>query len=123
MQLLLALAPLWLVFEIVQLVLSERILGIKQIQSRQDPRRDRPGPLVAAIWSVALIAYGIWTLSLLFIPGCRAQALALLGITALGYALRSNATLKWVLVILTFEGSLRVGMLVSLSAIILRAPR
>ncbi len=116
MTLLLALAPLWLAFEILQLVFCERILGLKQIQADQDPRSDRPGALISTVWVVLILTYGAWMISLFTIAGCRAQAAALLGISAVGYALRSNCTLKWILVILTFEGSLRVGMLVSLSA-------
>jgi hypothetical protein len=46
----------------------------------------------------------------------RAQGIVLLAVSALGYALRSASGLKWVLVILTFEGSIRIGMLVSLFA-------
>ena len=46
----------------------------------------------------------------------RAQGLVLLAVSAIGYALRSASGLKWVLVILTFEGSIRIGMLVSLFA-------
>jgi hypothetical protein len=40
----------------------------------------------------------------------------LIVMTGLGYALRSSCGLKWVLVILTFEGAIRIGMLVSLFA-------
>ncbi len=111
---------MWLAFVVVPLVLCERMLGIKQIQSGQDPRHERPHSLLAAIWCVTILVYGLWMVSLLFLPAARPQALGLLAITAIGYALRSNTTLKWILVILTFEGSLRVGMLVSLSAIVWR---
>ena len=38
MDLLLYLAPLWIVFEAWQLVISERYLGIKQIEKGADPR-------------------------------------------------------------------------------------
>lgn len=42
------------------------------------------------------------------------QAFAMILISTLGYSLRRGCRLKWVLVILTFEGALRVGMLISL---------
>lgn len=115
------LAPLWLSFEIVQLVLAERLLGIKQINSGQDPRHDQPGIVVSYLWSFALILYGLWMLALLITPAARPQALGLIAITSIGYMLRRNAKLKWILVLLTFEGSLRVGMLVSLSAVAWRS--
>ena len=41
--------------------------------------------------------------------------------TGLGYALRTTCGLKWVLVVLTFEGSIRVGMLISLIGMSWRA--
>jgi len=44
----------------------------------------------------------------------RAQGIILLLVTGLGYALRSTCGLKWILVILTFEGAIRIGMLLSL---------
>ena len=37
-------------------------------------------------------------------------------VTGVGYLLRSTCGLKWVLVVLTFEGSIRIGMLVSFIA-------
>ena len=42
------------------------------------------------------------------------QAAAMILISTLGYTLRRGCKLKWVLVIMTFEGSLRFGMLISL---------
>jgi len=71
---------------------------------------------MAAAWAGSLLVYGVWMFSLLLHPVGRAQGVVLLAITALGYALRSSCGLKWVLVVLTFEGSIRVGMLVSLFA-------
>ena len=42
------------------------------------------------------------------------HGLCLLAVSAVGFSLRRNSGLKWVLVILTFEGAVRVGLLVSL---------
>ena len=42
------------------------------------------------------------------------HGLALLTVTAIGFSLRRGTSLKWILVILTFEGAVRVGLLVSL---------
>ncbi len=110
------LAPLFLVFEVWQLVLSERYMGIKQIKVNGDPRALPMANWMAAAWAGSLLVYGVWMFSLLLHPIGRAQGGVLLATTALGYALRSSCGLKWVLVVLTFEGSIRIGMLVSLFA-------
>jgi hypothetical protein len=110
------LAPLFLLFEVWQLVLSERYMGIKRIKVNADPRSLPMADWMAAAWAGGLLIYGLWMFTLLLHPVGRAQGVVLLAITALGYALRSACGLKWVLVVLTFEGSIRIGMLVSLFA-------
>jgi hypothetical protein len=110
------LAPLFLVFEIWQLVLSERYMGIKQIKVNADPRILPMTEWVAAVWAGGLLIYGLWMFTLLLHPVGRAQGFVLLVTTAIGYAFRSTCSIKWVLVVLTFEGSVRIGMLVSLFA-------
>lgn len=110
------LAPLFLLFEVWQLVISERYLGVKQIRVNADPRTLPMSGWVAAAWAGGLIVYFTWMTTLLIHPAGRAQGLVLIATTAVGYALRSACGLKWVLVVLTFEGSIRIGMLVSLFA-------
>ena len=110
------LAPLFLVFEVWQLVISERYMGIKQIRVNADPRTLPMASWVAATWAGGLLFYGLWMLTLLLHPVGRAQGFVLLATTAIGYALRSTCSIKWVLVILTFEGAVRIGMLGSLLA-------
>lgn len=107
-------APFFLLFEVWQLVLSERYLGIKQIARGADPRSLGLREVTAFFWSMLLIAYWLWMLVLLFAPLGRVHGLALLGITAIGFSLRRGCALKTVLVILTFEGAVRVGLLLSL---------
>jgi len=51
---------------------------------------------------------------ILALPFARPAALCIFGVSLVSYALRRNSPLKWALVILTFEGAIRVGMLVSL---------
>jgi hypothetical protein len=109
-------APLFLAFEVWQLVVSERYLGIKQIARGADPRALGLRELTAFFWSTTLILYWVWMVLLLVLPFGRAQAAGLMLVTAIGFALRRGAQLKWVLVILTFEGALRVGFLISLTA-------
>ena len=110
------LAPLFLAFEVWQLVMSERYLGIKQIARQGDPRTLGMAELTAGGWCAMLVLYVGWMCALLLLPFSRLHALALLLVFGVGFALRRNAVLKWVLVILTFEGAVRVGLLISLIA-------
>jgi hypothetical protein len=112
---LLVLAPLFLVFEVVQLVLSERYLGIKQIARGADPRGLGLGEVTAFFWSLTIMAYWIWMFALVTISFARVHAFALLGVAFLGFLIRRGCSLKWVLVILTFEGAARIGLLFSLT--------
>ena len=103
-----------MLFEFWQLVVGERYLGIKQIEQGTDPRTLYLSELRAAFWSIAMLAEGGWMIALLFERFGRLQGICMLVVTALGYTLRRNCGLKWVLVILTFEGAIRIGMLLSL---------
>jgi hypothetical protein len=113
---LLFLAPLFLAFEVWQLVMSERYLGIKQIARHGDPRALGLAELTAFCWSAMLMLYVAWMVTLLALPFSRLHGLGFLAVLGTGFALRRNTTLKWVLVILTFEGAVRVGLLISLLA-------
>lgn len=115
------LTPLFFAFELWQLYVGERYLGIKQIKVSADPRELPMPTWMAATWSGGLIVYGLWMFTLLFHPVGRAQGAVLLIVTLLGYGLRSTTSLKWTLVILTFEGSIRIGMLISLVGMSWRA--
>ena len=111
---LLLLAPFFLAFEVVQLVLSERYLGIKQIARGADPRALGLGEVTAFFWSMTILGYWTWMLVLLALPLGRAFGLGLLFISLIGFSLRRGSSLKWMLVILTFEGAVRIGVLISL---------
>lgn len=117
---LILLAPLFFVFEVVQLVLSERYLGIKQIARSADPRSLGLNELTAFFWSMTIFAYLLWMLVLLLTPLGRAHALGLLIVWGAGFSLRRGSQMKWTLVILTFEGAVRVGILLSLCAMVWR---
>ena len=107
-------APLFFIFEGWQLVIAERHLGIKHIESGVDPREGGPGERLAFVWSAGIVAYWIWMLLMLVPREGRAQIGCMLIVSLLGYALRRNSPLKWILVILTLEGAIRIGMLISL---------
>lgn len=113
---LLAFAPLFLVFEVWQLVLSERYLGIKQIARGADPRQLGLRETTAFFWSMLIIGYWFWLLLLLTFAFSRAHGIGLLLVSMIGFSLRRGARFKWLLVILTFEGAIRVGLLLSLCA-------
>jgi hypothetical protein len=117
---LLFLAPLFLAFEAWQLVLSERYLGIKQIARGADPREMGPAEPVAFAWSLALIVYGAWMVGLLFTVAGRVHGVCLIVTTLAGLSVRRNCGLKWILVTLTFEGAVRVGLLFSLCGMVWR---
>jgi hypothetical protein len=108
------LAPLFLAFELWQLFVSERYMGIKQIRVNADPRELPMADWMAAAWAGGLLTYYLWMFALLLHPVGRAQGIVLLVVTLVGYTIRSTCGLKWILVVLTFEGSIRVGMLLSL---------
>ncbi|MBX3750622.1 MAG: hypothetical protein KF897_11095 [Opitutaceae bacterium] len=120
MPLLLFLAPLFVVFELWQLVISERYVGIKQIERNGDPRALGLHEFTAFAWSMMIISYWIWMAALLFLRFGRVHGLCLLLVSVIGYVLRRNCGLKWVLVVLTFEGALRVGLLLSLCVYVWR---
>ncbi len=114
MELLLYLSPLWMVFEAWQLVVAERYLGIKQIEQGVDPRSRGPGEPVSFFWSTGIFLYWAWMILMLIPTSGRIQIVCMLGVSLLGYSLRRNSPLKWILVILTLEGALRIGMIISL---------
>ena len=114
------LAPVFLVFEVAQLVLGEHYLGIKQIARNADPRALRLSEVTAFFWTVAIFSYWLWMLGLLFTPLGRADALGLLIVSSTGFSIRRGTPLKWTLVTLTLEGAVRIGFLLSLCGIIWR---
>ena len=114
---LLLLAPLFLCFEVGQLLLSERYLGVKQIARNADPRALGLGETTAFFWSIGILSYWAWMLILLVVPLGRVHGLCLLMVASLGFILRRGCGLKWVLVILTFEGAVRIGLLFALATV------
>ncbi|MEO6245183.1 MAG: hypothetical protein ABIQ12_07080 [Opitutaceae bacterium] len=102
---------MFLAFEVWQLVVSERYLGLKQIARQANPRALGLAESTAFFWSVVLFAYWFWMLLLLAVPSARLVGAGLLFVSMIGFSLRRGVRLKWVLVVLTFEGALRVALL------------
>ncbi len=109
------LAPVFLAFEVWQLAMCERYVGIKHIARGGDPREMGPSEWVACLWSSTLVVYGVWTILLLSSPGIRVYALGMVIVTAVAYPVRRNCGLKLILIVLTFEGAIRIGLLFALS--------
>lgn len=120
MEILILLAPLFLIFELAQLVICERYVGIKQIERRGDPRSIGPNESISFLWTAILLTYWLWMLLLLSERSTRVHGLALLAISVTGYLIRRTCGLKWVLVVLTFEGAVRIGLLFSLCVYVWR---
>ena len=112
--LLLYLAPLFLAFEVWQLVIAERYVGVKQIARDLDPRDLGPGEGVAFLWIMGIIASYVWMLLMLVPRFGRIQIFCMLVVSLAGLSLRRNLRLKWILVVLTLEGALRIGMILSM---------
>jgi hypothetical protein len=111
------LTPVWFVLEIAQLIAGERLLGVKQIVAGEDPRDTAPSEPVSFLWSACTLLYWLWLVAMLFQPLGQVQIVAMIVFTIAGYSIRRSCGLRWVLVVLTFEGALRIGMLISLAAL------
>jgi hypothetical protein len=111
---LLYLSPLCLAFEVWQLLVAERLLGLKQIEKGIDPREDKPGELLSFFWGSGIVLYWVWMILMLIPDFGRAQVVCMLVVSLAGYSLRRNSGLKWILVILTIEGAIRIGMIISM---------
>ena len=107
-------APIFLLLELIQLVICERLVGVKQIERGTDPRNHGPREPIAAAWTIFLTAYWLWMGMMLVPPFARAHAVVLIAVSIVGYAIRRNVGLKWILVILTVEVAIRIGMLIAL---------
>ena len=69
-----------------------------------------PREPVAFAWSVGILLFWLWLVAMLFQSTGRAAVVAMIVITTIGFSIRRSCGLKWVLVTLTFEGALRIGM-------------
>jgi hypothetical protein len=111
MEFLAALAPVFLLFDLVQIVVLERYIGVKVLKADLEPR-DLPLPGWAALlWIIGTKVYLLWMIALLFEPRLWLPAATMLAATAAGLVLRRFAGLRWALVVLTFEVAIRAGML------------
>ena len=108
------LAPLFLLFKALQLVAAEKILGKEQIEAGVIPHDQTPTEAVTVLWSIGIIAGGIWALTLITNDVTRVHAGCVLLVTLFGFSVRSSCRLKLVPVVLTIEGACRMGLMVSM---------
>lgn len=110
------LAPVFILFDMVQLWLAERYIGIKQIRKGVHPLDDGlAGPnWVAALWLGGYGGYLLYLLGMLLLPATRLQSVIMLAVSILGFALRRSLGLKYALILLTIECAIRMGLLVNL---------
>ncbi|WOO42184.1 hypothetical protein [Rubellicoccus peritrichatus] len=108
-------APVFIIFDLVQLVIAERYIGIKQIRDGLHPLESgKVGPAwMAVIWVGGAFAYKVYMLILVFSPQGALQGFIMLLATLAGFAFRRTLGLKYALVILTLEASVRMGLLVN----------
>lgn len=114
-------APALLLFELAQIFVAERFLGVKQIQKGIDPRTHDMSELLAFTWTLGIIASWLWMFIMLGLGIGKGQIACMIAISLVGYAVRRSCRMKWVLVTLTFEGAIRMGMYASLISYAWRA--
>ncbi|MGA2052959.1 MAG: hypothetical protein ABSH19_06585 [Opitutales bacterium] len=108
------LAPLFVLFEIAQLLVATRYIGIEQIRKGVHPLEEHPrGPaLLSAVWVAGIVANYLYQIALLCQPReTGLPALLMIGVSLGGFGLRRMLGLKYALVVLTFEGAMRAGFL------------
>ncbi|HUG09574.1 MAG TPA: hypothetical protein VMM36_01100 [Opitutaceae bacterium] len=121
MTLLLYAAPVFLLFEGWQLFVCERYTGVKVLRAGGDPREKGLSERTAFFWIATIVAYWLW-MGLLFGGGvARPQVATIFAVNIIGHLVRRNTPLKWTLVTLTFEGAVRIGMLISMMMVLYRA--
>lgn len=110
------LSPIFIIFEMLQLVVAERYIGIKQIKTGKHPLESgTQGPeWLAALWIIGLFAYWVYILALVFNPLTSMQGIIMAFISLVGVALRRTMGIRWALVIMTIEGAVRMGLLANL---------
>jgi len=107
------LTPVFAAFEVAQLLVAQRYIGIDQIRSNVHPLdvpKVPPGWLSAG-WLAGLMADYACQASLLFVPeiGVKFAGVLLILVSVFGFAIRRVCGLRWGLVILTPECAARAG--------------
>ncbi len=106
-------SPLFAVFEVVQLFVAQRYIGIEQIRRNAHPLDvvAAPTPWFSGLWLVCLGLDYLYQGGLLLMPevGIKFAAVLMLMVSAAGFALRRVCGLRWGLVVMTPECAARAG--------------
>jgi len=119
------LALLFASFEIVQLILAQRYIGIEQIRRNQHPvdLAVPPSLKLSLPWLYLLMLSYLFQVSLLFLPMAeiapytvypyriRMAAFLMIFVGLIGFSLRRVCGIRWGLVVMTFEGAMRAGFM------------
>jgi hypothetical protein len=103
-------------FDFAQLLVAERLIGVRQIRKGRHPADEAPALGVGwlLLWLSGILYSATIMVLLLTHARLAFHGIALLVISALGFAIRRNAGLKWGLVVMTVEGALRMGLVANL---------
>ncbi|MGE9296087.1 MAG: hypothetical protein ACQKBV_07370 [Puniceicoccales bacterium] len=117
---LILIAPLFMVFDIAQLLVAERYIGIKQIRTGLHPLEmdKRPPDWVVGIWVIGLAALWLYMIALVFDPRAGLHGGIMLAVSLASFALRRVMGLKAALVLMTIETAIRLGMLANLMMVV-----
>ncbi len=109
-------APLFALFEVAQLFVAQRYIGLEQIRRRVHPLDAAvvPSPWLSGGWIACVAADYVYQAGLLLVPevGVKFAAVLMLMISAIGFALRRACGLKWGLVVMTPECAARAGFFI-----------
>jgi hypothetical protein len=120
----------FMVFEVAQLIMAQRYIGIEQIRRNSHPL-DGLTPRsfwFSAGWITVLMADYCFQSTLLAMPippnltdwpgFLRMAAFFMLLVSFVGFVVRRRAGLKWGLVVLTLEGAIRAGLFLFVFSIV-----
>lgn len=109
-------APIFILFELVQLTVAERFIGIRQIRQGKSPL-DSTAPgrnALAAAWLACIFIYWAYMVLLAWDPRAGLQGILMILASVAGLMLRRVLGIRFALVVLTLEGAVRIGLLANL---------
>jgi hypothetical protein len=121
-------APVFAIFEVAQLYYAHRYIGPAQIRRKLYPLDTSVAPppyWFSIAWIVVLGADYGYQVRLFLVPFglIRLMAFVMIVVSLIGFMVRRHCGLKWGLVVMTFEGALRVGLLLESFSFMVYPPR
>lgn len=114
--LLIYLAPVFILFELLQLTIAERFIGIRQIRQGKNPLDSAVvgRNALAAVWLGCIVVYWAYMVLLAWDPRAGLQGILMILTSVAGLMLRRVLGIRFALVVLTLEGAIRIGLLANL---------